>query len=61
MLFVDSLLTGLLTTLIVYFLCFRWRRRRMYELADKIPGPVGLPLIGIALEALGKDSKGKMC
>lgn len=32
----------------------------MIELAEKIPGPAGLPLIGSTLDLIGKPS-GKQC
>lgn len=58
MIVLNALLVGVFTALLAYYLIYRWKRRRLYELAAKIPGPVGLPLIGIAFELLGKDSKG---
>lgn len=35
---------------------FVWKRRRLYELADQIPGPKGLPLLGMAHKFLTGDS-----
>ncbi|XP_052867609.1 cytochrome P450 4C1-like [Anopheles cruzii] len=39
---------------LVYYINFRRSRKRLYELADRIPGPFDYPLIGGALIALGK-------
>ncbi|XP_034246944.1 cytochrome P450 4g15 isoform X2 [Thrips palmi] len=43
----------LVPTVILWYAYFRYQRRRLYELAAKIPGPEGLPLIGSALEFMG--------
>lgn len=44
----------LLTTLVaVYYVYWRVSRSRMIELAEKIPGPKGWPIIGNALEFVG--------
>jgi len=32
---------------------YRWRRRRLLELAAKIPGPPGLPIVGNVFDVLG--------
>uniref|UniRef100_A0A182NDT9 Uncharacterized protein n=1 Tax=Anopheles dirus TaxID=7168 RepID=A0A182NDT9_9DIPT len=40
---------------IVYYINFRRSRKRLYELADRIPGPFDYPLIGSILLTLGKD------
>lgn len=37
-----------------YFFYWRYKRSRLYELAEKIPGPEGYPLIGNAHHYLGK-------
>lgn len=51
-------LSLLVPALVLYFIYFRISRRHMIELAEKLPGPPGLPLIGNALELLGSsDSK----
>ena len=34
---------------------WRIKRRRIYELADKIPGPKGYPFIGNALDFMGSS------
>ncbi|KAI5695080.1 hypothetical protein M8J75_010542 [Diaphorina citri] len=44
--------------LVLWFAYYRMSRRRLYELADKIPGPKGLPLIGVAHEAFGRSPHG---
>ena len=43
----QSLLLFLITTLVFYVIKFRWSRRRFYELASKLPGDNGFPLLGI--------------
>uniref|UniRef100_A0A182JEC3 Uncharacterized protein n=1 Tax=Anopheles atroparvus TaxID=41427 RepID=A0A182JEC3_ANOAO len=40
---------------LVYYVNFRRSRKRLYELAARIPGPFDYPLIGSILIALGKD------
>lgn len=42
--------TVLLTILTVYFVAFKWRRRRMEYLLDKLPGPMAIPIFGNMLE-----------
>ncbi|CRK90412.1 CLUMA_CG004149, isoform A [Clunio marinus] len=37
----------------LWFVYWRLSRKRMYELADKLPGPNGLPIIGNALDLMG--------
>ena len=51
----QYILIGLITA---WYMKFRWNRRNLYRLADKIHGPKGLPLIGVAFKFLGKDSQG---
>ncbi|XP_016959760.1 probable cytochrome P450 313a3 [Drosophila biarmipes] len=42
---------GLLLTVGLFFwIYFLWSRRRLYKLLLKLPGPLGLPILGIALE-----------
>lgn len=48
-------LSLLVPALVLYFIYFRISRRHMIELAEKIPGPPGLPIIGNALELLGSS------
>jgi len=42
-------LKGVAILLWIYFL---WSRRRFYRMMLKVPGPMGLPLIGLASEYL---------
>lgn len=50
--------TVLLTLLVTYYIAFKWRRRRMEDLLNKLPGPLALPIIGNALEiSTGYDGK----
>lgn len=50
--------TILLTILVIYYIAFKWRRRRMEYLLNKLPGPLALPIIGNALEiSTGYDGK----
>nr|AGQ03780.1 cytochrome P450 4G11 [Apis cerana cerana] len=46
-------LSLLIPALVLYFIYFRISRRHLLELADKIPGPPALPLIGNALDLFG--------
>ncbi|KYM99110.1 Cytochrome P450 4g15 [Cyphomyrmex costatus] len=48
-------LSLLVPALILYYIYFRISRRHMIELAEKIPGPDGLPLIGNILLLLGNS------
>ncbi|CAK9797044.1 Cytochrome P450 4g15 [Anthophora plagiata] len=48
-------LSLLIPALVLYYVYFRISRRHMIELAEKLPGPPGLPLIGNALEMLGSS------
>lgn len=58
MLVLQSILIGLITAFAVWYAQFWYNRRHLYRLAAKIPGPKGLPLLGIALTVLGKNSQG---
>lgn len=42
----QSLAVALITTLVAYYANYRWKRRRFYELASKLPQKQGLPLLG---------------
>lgn len=57
MLVLQSLIFGLVVCLLSFYANFRWRRRRLYELAAKLPGPRGLPLIGMAHKFIKTDFK----
>ncbi|GBP32896.1 hypothetical protein EVAR_81687_1 [Eumeta japonica] len=43
----------LLLAALCWYGMFRWRRRRMYELAALVPGPPEFPLIGHLLKFSG--------
>lgn len=43
----------LVPAVILWYAYWRMSRRHLYELAAKIPGPSGLPLIGNALDFTG--------
>lgn len=51
------LLSIFLTIFLLSYTIFWWKRRRLYELADKIPGIDGLPFIGSIHEFLGLEIK----
>lgn len=57
MLVLQSLILGLFVAVIAFYARFRWRRRRLYELASKLPGPRGLPFIGFAYKLLNANFK----
>ncbi|CAK9831924.1 Cytochrome P450 4g15 [Anthophora retusa] len=48
-------LSLLIPALVLYYVYFKISRRHMIELAEKLPGPPGLPLVGNALEFLGSS------
>ncbi|XP_011881550.1 PREDICTED: cytochrome P450 4g15 [Vollenhovia emeryi] len=48
-------LSLLVPALVLYYIYFKISRRHMLKLAEKIPGPEGLPLIGNALLLLGSS------
>ena len=58
MIVLQYLFIGLISVLAVWYAKFRWNRRHLYRLANKIPGPKGWPLFGVALRLLGKNSQG---
>jgi hypothetical protein len=50
----TALLLGLLLPVLGLWYSYYWlSRRRLYELAEKIPGPPGTPFIGNLFEFLG--------
>lgn len=46
----------LVPTLALWYTYWKLSRRHMLELAEKIPGPAGLPIIGNALEFTGTSA-----
>lgn len=40
----ETLVLFLLVTFVTYYVVFRWRRQRIYELADKLPGHDGFSI-----------------
>lgn len=42
----------LLAVGVCFWIYFLWSRRRLYMMHFKIPGPMGLPILGIAFEYL---------
>lgn len=57
MVVLQALLIGVVTTIIVWYLRYSWKRKHLYQLAARIPGPNGLPLIGVALSVMSNDPK----
>lgn len=45
----------LIPAAILWFVYWRLSRRHLYELAAKLPGPKGLPIIGNALDLTGSS------
>jgi cytochrome P450 family 4 len=48
-----TLLYLLIPALILYFVYWKLQRRRFVELAEKLPGPKGLPIVGLGFAFLG--------
>lgn len=46
----------LVPALALFYVYWKTSRRHMVELANKIPGPTGLPIIGNALEFIGNPN-----
>lgn len=44
-------------SLLICYVNFLWKRRRLYYLASKIPGPQGLPWLGMAHKFINADFK----
>lgn len=57
MLVLQSLVLGFVICLVAAYVCFQWRRRRLHYLAAKLPGPRGLPLLGMAHKFFTGDFK----
>lgn len=57
MLVLQSLVFGILTFLAAFYATFLWKRRRLYYLAAKLPGPRGLPFIGMGHKFFKADFK----
>lgn len=51
----QSYFFGLFVTLVTWYGIYSWKRRRLYRMASKIPGPSGVPFFGEALSVLGSD------
>ncbi|XP_014207606.1 cytochrome P450 4g15 isoform X1 [Copidosoma floridanum] len=47
--------TLLVPAVVLFYIYFRISRRHLLELAEKIPGPKGLPVIGNALDLIGSS------
>lgn len=47
------LLVGFVTTFLVWYVQFLWKRRKWYQLASRMPGPFAFPLIGCAMHFVG--------
>lgn len=55
--FVFEILPIVFIAVVLIYLVFWWKRRRLYELANKIPGPNGLPFLGHLHLLLNSDMK----
>jgi cytochrome P450 family 4 len=49
----NTFLYLLVPAVVLYFIYWKLQRRRFLELAEKIPGPKGYPIIGNGLDFLG--------
>lgn len=47
----------LVPAILLWYTYWRMSRRHLYELAEKIPGPKGLPIFGNALEFTGGSAR----
>lgn len=57
MLVFQSFVFGLLIGFAAVYIRFLWSRRRLYYLAAKLPGPKGLPFIGMGHKFFNKNFK----
>lgn len=48
-----TLLYLLIPALILYIVYWKLQRRRLLELAEKVPGPIGYPIVGHGFSFLG--------
>lgn len=55
MLLLTSVILGFFTFFATFYAAFMWRSRRLFQLAAKIPGPKGLPLIGMGHKLMTRD------
>ncbi|KAL3271099.1 hypothetical protein HHI36_021595 [Cryptolaemus montrouzieri] len=53
----SSLMLSLLTVFVLWIVKYHWSRRRLYELASKIPGPPGYPIVGNGFDWMGRSTK----
>lgn len=44
----------LVPALVLWYVYYRLSNRKFYDLAEKIPGPAGLPFLGNALDFIGE-------
>lgn len=51
----------LVPAIVLFFVYYRISRRHMLELAAKLPGPEGYPIIGNALEFMGSSDSKSLC
>lgn len=58
--FQDVLVVAVIA-LITYYVHFRYKRRRLYELAATVPGTKELPLLGILHKFIGVRNEGEDC
>lgn len=49
----NVFLSLLVPAIVLWYIYWRMSRRNMYKLAEKIPGPPGIPILGNALDFLG--------
>lgn len=47
----------LVATLVLLWIYFLWSRRRYYKAFLQLPGPLGFPLLGVALKIMKPESE----